>query len=115
MIFRHAKAVPWYPGVNDFHRPVSDIGKGHARKVATWMRKHLEAPDSILCSRSKRTRETLSPLLSQNPGLESVTCFESEIYGASTSTLHSLLDGGFAEADRILIVGHMVAANPSDS
>ena len=106
MILRHAKAVPWYPGVDDFHRPLSDIGTGHARKVANWMCKHLAAPDSILCSPSQRTRETLSPLLSRDPGLDSVTRFEPEIYGASTSTLHSILDFGFAEADRVLIVGH---------
>ena len=106
MILRHAKAVPWYPGVDDFHRPLSDIGTEHAQKVTNWMYDHLEAPDSILCSPSERTRETLSPLLSQNPGLESVTRFEPGIYGASTSTLHSLLDFGFTEGDRILIVGH---------
>lgn len=106
MILRHAKAVPCIPGVDDFHRPLSDIGTGHARKVANWICKHLEAPDSVLCSPSQRTRETLSPLLSRNPGLESVTSFKPEIYGASTSTLHSLLAVGFAEADRILIVGH---------
>ena len=106
MILRHAKAVPWYPGVDDFNRPLSDIGTGHARMVANWMCKQLEAPDSILCSPSQRTRQTLSPLLSRNTGLESVTSFEPGIYGASTSTLHSLLDFGFAEADRILMVGH---------
>lgn len=106
MILRHAKAVPWYPGVDDFHRSLSDIGAAHAHRIANWMCEHLEAPDSILCSRSQRTRETLSPLLSQIPELESVTRFQSEIYGASNNTLHSLLDFGFAEADRVLIVGH---------
>ncbi len=109
MILRHSKAVPWYPGVDDFHRPLSDIGTEHARMIANWMCKQLEAPDSILCSPSQRTRETLSPLLSRNPGLESVTRFEPGIYGASTNALHSLLDFEFTEADRVLIVGH----NPS--
>ena len=109
MILRHAKAVPWYPGVDDFHRPLSDVGTGHAQMVANWMCQQLEAPDSILCSPSQRTRETLLPLLSLNPELKSVTRFEPEIYAASTSTLHSLLDFGFTEADRVLIVGH----NPS--
>jgi phosphohistidine phosphatase SixA len=106
MILRHAKAVPWYPGVEDFNRPLSDIGTGHAGKVANWMCKRLDAPDSILCSPSQRTRETLSPLLSQNPGLESVTRYEPDFYGASTGALHAFLDLEFAESDRILIVGH---------
>ncbi len=106
MILRHAKAEPWYPGVDDFHRPLSDIGTEHARKVAAWISEHLDAPDSILCSPARRTRETLSPLLLENPGLQSLTRFEQGIYGASTRTLHSFLDVGFTEADRILMVGH---------
>ncbi len=106
MILRHAKAEPWYPGVDDFHRPLSDIGAEHARKVAVWISEHLDAPDRILCSPARRTRETLSPLLLLNPALESVTHFEQAIYGASTRALHSFLDFGFAEADRILMVGH---------
>ena len=106
MILRHAKAVPWYPGVDDFGRPLSDIGTGHAQKVADWMCKQLETPQSILCSPSQRTRETLSPFLALDSGLESVTRLESEIYGASSSRLNSILDDEFASADRILIVGH---------
>ncbi len=106
MILRHAKAVPWYPGVDDFGRPLSDIGTGHAQKVADWICKQLDAPQSILCSPSQRTRETLSPLLDLDSGLKSVTRFESEIYGASSSRLNSILDYEFASADRILIVGH---------
>jgi phosphohistidine phosphatase SixA len=106
MILRHAKAVPWYPGVGDYHRSLSNVGTRHARELAKWMCDHLEAPDKILCSASLRTRETLLPLLSRNPELESVSSYIPEIYGASTSTLLSLLDLGFAEADRVLMVGH---------
>ncbi len=106
MILRHAKAEPWYPGVNDFHRHLSEIGKEHAQKVAAWMCEKIEPPESILCSPSQRTRETLSPLLAINSELEPATRFESEIYGGSSSTLRSLLDFEFAESGRVLIVGH---------
>jgi phosphohistidine phosphatase len=106
MILRHAKAVPWYPGVDDFGRPLSEIGAGHAQKVANWMCEHLQLPECILCSPSQRTRETLAPLLALHSELGPLTRFESEIYGASSSTLHSLIDFGFVEADRLLIVGH---------
>ena len=106
MVMRHAKAVTWHAGVDDFQRPLSDIGTGHAKNLAHWMCEHIEAPDRILCSPSLRTRETLSPLLQRNPALKSVTFFEPEIYAASTSTLLSLLDFGFTEVDRILIIGH---------
>ena len=106
MILRHAKAVPWQPRIDDFPRALSDIGTDHANKLAAWMYASLDAPDSILCSPSQRTRETLAPLLSLRPELESVTRFVPQIYGASTRTLVSLLDFAFAEADRVLIIGH---------
>jgi phosphohistidine phosphatase len=106
MILRHAKAEPWFPGVDDINRSLSDIGTEHAHKVADWINEHLKAPDSILCSPSQRTRETLSPLLYLNSDLEALVAYEPQIYGASTNRLISLLDFGFAGSDRILIVGH---------
>jgi len=106
MILRHAKAVPWHPGVEDFPRALSEAGREHAAKVARWISEHLPLPEEILCSPSQRTRETLAPLLAHCPQLEACTSFAPQIYGASTRTLNSLLDRAFAERDRVLIVGH---------
>jgi len=106
MILRHAKAVPWSPTAEDFPRALSPAGRKHARKVAAWIGDNLQAPQNILCSPSQRTRETLAPLLSMNPQLESVTHFVPQLYHAVSSTLQSMLDAAFAEADRVLIIGH---------
>lgn len=106
MILRHAKATPWTPTAEDFPRELNLVGKDHAHRVASWMCENLEPPQSILCSPSQRTRETLAPLLSMAPGLEQVTRFVPQIYHATASTLESLLDSAFAEFDRVLIVGH---------
>jgi len=106
MILRHAKAVTWYPGIDDFPRALSDVGTDHAQRLAAWMCDNLDPPDHILCSPSQRTRETLAPLLCLKPELESVTHFIPQIYGSSKRTLIALLDFAFAEADRVLIVGH---------
>lgn len=106
MILRHAKAVPWRPGVEDFPRSLSERGREHAAKVAHWICDHHPLPDEILCSPSQRTRETLSPLLALRPELESRTNFVPQIYGASIRTISKLLDRAFAERDRVLIVGH---------
>jgi phosphohistidine phosphatase SixA len=106
MILRHAKAVPWSPGIEDFPRPLSPVGTEHAIKLADWMCEHLELPDGILCSPSQRTRETLAPLLALRPELESITNFVPQVYGAPTSMLVTMLDHAFVQADRILIVGH---------
>lgn len=106
MILRHAKAVPWRSGVEDFPRALSDVGEAHAAKVARWVVDNLDLPEQILCSPAQRTRETLAPLLSLCPELEARVHFVPQIYGASTRTLITLLDGAFASADRLLIVGH---------
>jgi len=106
MILRHAKAVPWRPAVEDFPRALSKVGLSHASRIATWLSEHLDLPDEILCSPSVRNRETLAPLLSLRPELESRTRFVPQIYGASLRTLLALLDGAFAENDRIMMVGH---------
>lgn len=106
MILRHAKAVQWYPGVEDFRRALRDVGREHAARVAEWICEHQYLPDEVLCSPSQRTRETLSPLMALRPELESCTSFVPQIYGASTRTLTTLLDRSFAEHDRVLIIGH---------
>ena len=106
MILRHAKAVPWSPAREDFPRKLNRAGTRHARNVAAWMCANLAPPEAILCSPSQRTRETLAPLLSLKPELDRVTHFIPQIYHAASSTLQALLDPAFAEADRILIIGH---------
>ena len=106
MILRHAKAVPWQPGIEDFPRALNEAGRDHAARLAQWIRDHAQLPDNILCSPAQRTRETLAPLLALCPVLESRTSFVPQIYGASTRTLTGLLDRAFADGDRILIVGH---------
>jgi len=106
MILRHAKAVPWQPGVEDFPRALNSAGRQHAARVARWLIDHLQLPDTILCSPAQRARETLAPLLSLRPELEACTRFLPPIYEASLGTLTTMLDHAFAEFDRVLIVGH---------
>lgn len=106
MVLRHAKAVPWSPSAEDFTRKLSDAGRKHAQNVAAWICVNLGAPQIILCSPSQRTRETLAPLLSMKPELESSTHFIPQIYHAASSTLQTLLDSAFSENDRVLIIGH---------
>jgi phosphohistidine phosphatase SixA len=106
MILRHAKAVPWRPGVEDFPRALSTAGREHAERVAEWLCARPLQPEDILCSPAQRTRETLAPLLALRPQLESCTRFVPQIYGASSRTLSALLDHAFAERDRVMIVGH---------
>lgn len=106
MILRHAKAVPWRPGIEDFPRALSEAGREHAARVAEWICERGLLPQEILCSPAQRTRETLAPLLSARPELESCTGFIPQIYGASRGTLNTLLDSAFTTHERVMIVGH---------
>ncbi len=106
LILRHAKSVPWSPAAEDFPRKLTSAGREHAQKMAAWLDNKLEAPGSILCSPSQRTRETLTPILSLRPQLEAVTHFVPQLYHATSTTIETLLDSAFAETDRVLIVGH---------
>lgn len=106
MILRHAKAVPWQSGVEDFPRALSDAGRQHAARVAEWICAEQLLPDDILCSPAQRTRETLAPLLALRPELETCTSFVPQIYGASTRMMTALLDRAFAERECVLIIGH---------
>lgn len=105
-LLRHAKAEPWFPGVDDFARPLSDRGREHMRRLAAWAAESLAAPALVLCSPSARTRGTLEALQTAWDGQEVVTRFEPAIYEATARRLQDLADAGFAEADRVLMVGH---------
>lgn len=105
-LMRHAKAEPWSPLGNDFSRALSERGIRDANAIAKWAFDTLEAPDTLLCSPSKRTRQTLAPFLSRWPELLSVTDYVDSIYGASVNMLLTLLQDAFSYSDRLLMVGH---------
>ena len=105
-LMRHAKAEPWSPLGNDFSRALSERGVRDAQAVADWAVEKLPAPDTVLCSPAKRTRETLSPMLSQWPQLLSVTDYIDSLYGASLNMLFTLMEETFSYSERLLMVGH---------
>lgn len=105
-LLRHAKAEPWGPSASDMARALSEKGIRHARVLADWMKDNLEAPDAVLCSPARRTRETLAPLLSRWPRLRDVTDYADAMYGAPLERLVSLAADAFSHSDRLLMVGH---------
>jgi phosphohistidine phosphatase len=105
-LLRHAKAEPWYPGVNDFERPLNHRGAEHMQRLARWVQQSLPSPQRVLCSPSARTRETLEPFLSVWPDLPSVTRYVPEIYEATTGRLQALAAAAFEEVDSVMMVGH---------
>jgi len=105
-LLRHAKAEPWSPLGNDFSRTLNQRGVLDAQAVADWAIEALPAPDTVLCSPAKRTRQTLAPLLSQWPQLLAVTDYVDSMYGASLKLLCTFMDDAFSYSERLLMVGH---------
>lgn len=105
-LLRHAKAVPWGPGIDDFSRRLASRGRLHANALAAWAGENLSPPQVVLCSPSARTVETLAPWLDTWPQLETLTEHPRSLYHASPGTLLDLLDRAFAGAGTVLMVGH---------
>ena len=105
-LLRHAKAEPWSPLGNDFSRELSSKGARHAQTLTDWALKTIPPPDTVLCSPSKRTRETLAPILAQWPQLLASTDYVDPMYGASLNMLLTLAQDVFSYSERVLMVGH---------
>lgn len=99
LIMRHAKS-DWGTGEADFERPLNVRGKAAASAMGPVV--HELAPNLVLCSPAKRTRETLERLALSCP-----VRFEKRIYEASGGGLVELVEEAAGEAATILLIGHM--------
>lgn len=105
-LLRHAKAEAWSPGIDDFGRCLSLRGTEHMLQLSAWMQEYLPMPGTVLCSSSRRTQETLAPILDTWPGLADRTEYLREIYEATTGTLHAIAGEAFKESQSVMMVGH---------
>ncbi len=105
-VFRHAKSSWAEPGMKDFDRPLANRGLKAAPRMAMLMRDRKIRPNLILCSTSRRTRETLGLVL---PFLEGETriLLEDSIYEArSENDLLERLRRLPIGTKRVMVIGH---------
>lgn len=102
LLIRHAKSSWDDDSLADRERPLA----GRGRKAAERMGAHLQneglRPDVVLCSPSRRTRETLELL--EFSGAE-VTYLD-ELYGASAGDLLASVREARDDAEVVAVVGH---------
>ena len=103
ILLRHAHAEPPAPGQPDLDRPLSAEGHAEAEAAGRWLHERGLVPDRVLCSPSRRTRETLELVLEQVGYVDQR--LEDGIYEASPGTLATLADR-HREVERLLLVGH---------
>lgn len=105
-VFRHAKSSWADTALRDFERPLANRGLKAAPRMGQLMADYKIAPDLILCSTSRRTRETLGLVLPFLEG-ECRILMENGIYevGSEATLIERLrqLPGSIARA---MVIGH---------
>ena len=103
ILLRHAHAESAQPGQADLDRPLSAEGLAEAEAAGKWLASQKLVPDCVLCSPSRRTRETLEAVLAAVGYVDQR--LEPSIYEATPGTLASLADA-HNDVERLLMVGH---------
>ncbi|MEM6421105.1 MAG: histidine phosphatase family protein [Pseudomonadota bacterium] len=105
ILLRHAKSSWANPDLEDHDRPLNKRGKAAAPLIAEWMLRSGYRPDRVLCSSSKRTRQTLKRMRETMPDLPQ-TIVEPRLYHADPGVMFELLSEQPASAQSVLVLGH---------
>lgn len=105
LLLRHAKSSRGDASLADIDRPLSPRGQKSARRIGRHMAAEGLRPDLVLCSPSRRTRETLG-FVAQELG-DALSCLiEPRIYLAEARALLALVRTAPEEVERLMLVGH---------
>lgn len=105
-ILRHAKSSWDQPKLDDFDRPLNERGRRAAPIMGQMLASMKFAPDVVLCSPAKRTRETLEAIASDIASAKPIVRFDDPLYLATPDTMLDCLRRAGADAKRILLIGH---------
>jgi phosphohistidine phosphatase len=103
-LLRHAKSSWDDAGLADHDRPLAKRGRRATKAIARHMSEHDIAPELVLCSTARRTRETferIAPAL----GTPAVS-YEDELYGAGDSELLERLRKVPDDVSSVMLIGH---------
>ena len=104
-LLRHAKSSWDDPTLADHDRPLAPRGRRAAKVMAEHLRRKGIAPELVLCSPSRRTRQTLTriaPGLGKNADVQ----IEPELYAASAPDLLEVLREVPDEVESVMLIGH---------
>ncbi len=104
-LLRHAKSSWDDSSIPDHERELNDRGRKEAKKMGEYFLEKNIIPDLIICSTSKRTRETYK-LIIEKIDKNIQTIFEDNIYEASVSDIFDAISKVSKEVDSLLIIGH---------
>jgi phosphohistidine phosphatase len=104
-LLRHAKSSWDDSTLADHDRPLAPRGRQAARVMAEHLRRKGIEPELVLCSSSRRTRQTLTrlaPALRENADVQ----IESKLYAASATDLLEVLHEVPDEVKAVMLIGH---------
>lgn len=104
-LLRHAKSSWDDDSLDDFDRPLNPRGKKAAPMMGKVLKERDIAPDIVLCSPAKRTKQTLK-LVNETAKLKSDVTFDEAIYDASAADLRKLLKKQKNSVKSVLLIGH---------
>jgi phosphohistidine phosphatase len=103
-LLRHAKSSWDDPGLSDHERPLAPRGRRAAARIAEHLKREGIRPALVLCSSSRRTRQTLEPVAAAVPDVP--VKVEADLYGAGEGTLLRCVKRLPDAADSVLVLGH---------
>src|ERR1700757_4493005 len=103
-VLRHAKSSWDNPGLDDHDRPLAPRGERAVVALASYLSERNIHPELVLCSSSRRTRETMDGI-----GVGGEHVIEDALYGADTTELIERLRQLPEGMSSVMLIGH----NPS--
>lgn len=107
-LFRHAKSSWDDPGLSDFDRPLTKRGDKSAPLMGKVMRARDVCPSVVICSPSKRTRQTAKMALKKAGLDEAEIVFDNGLYHATTGGLIDITK----KIDDLLSTAMLIGHNP---
>jgi phosphohistidine phosphatase len=104
-LLRHAKSSRDDPTLADPDRPLAPRGRRAAKVMAKHLGRKGIAPELVLCSPSRRTRQTLTriaPALGKSADVQ----IEPELYAAPAPVLLEVLHEVPDEVESVMLIGH---------
>ena len=104
-LFRHAKSSWADPSLGDFDRPLAARGEAAAPLMGAFLAERGLIPDLVLCSGSRRTRQTLG-LAFGSLKSQPETRFLDDLYHATVPALLAIIRRAPSASRHLMLVGH---------
>ena len=108
IVMRHAKAGE-LPGGPDFERALRPRGERDSASAGRWLSTNGLAPDLVLCSAARRTRQTWRGMSKDLGGKPEVSA-EQRLYEADSEDVADIIRQTSEQVSTVLYIGHNPAA-----